>query len=366
MERIQQQVQEFQTTLDGKGYGHLGLGVAGALMLFVFCPMSIVAVAASYWTQSQEMHGYEMSIKVSLWKVSTSVNGASQSQDVCGDDMSGFDDCGKIYALRCFTVTALLLSLASGVILTWGFTRFSKLDASMSRKMQMIGVSLSAVVLLWDFLCICIAASVDASESSLNGAGFIFLILELLFVSVATALVACVLTRWSTQNKDAGETRVVQVGARSHSDASSGSHPNLLTVVCTAPQDKGPSPKDARRQGRVDSPAPQWAALSPKMQTLNLPVKERSVEEESLPNANTETPSTNMPQQANEAPLRLSEVEEVEEKDLEAPLSAGVAKDGEGVTEAETSIGRNVATAEGQAQDIDRLLAQAATLEAAS
>jgi len=362
MERIQQRVQKFQTTLDGKGYGHLGLGVAGALMLIVFCPMSIVAVAAPYWTQSQETQGRKVRSKASLWQVSTSVemNGAYAFQDqaMCGDDMSGFDDCGKIHAVRCFAVTALLLSLASGIILALGFARFSKLEASTVRTIQILGVSLCAVVLLWDLLCICIAASVDLSaEFSLNGAGFIFLILELLFVGVATALVAYVMTRGSTQNKAAGEARVVQVGVRSHSDASSESQPTLLTVMCTAPQDKGPSPK-----ARQSSPAPQWA--SPKMQTLNVPQEEeRGVEEDSLPVANTETPSANMPQQANEAPLRLSDVEEADEKDLETSVPAGVAGVGESATEAETS---NVAVAEGNEKDVDDLLAQVAAVEAAS
>merc|ERR1712224_201482 len=98
--------------------------------------------------------------------------------------------------------------------------------------------------------------------------------------------------------------RVVQIGARSHSDVSrSDSQPTLLTVMCTAPQDKGPLQK-APLPAQQSRAAPQWAGLSPKMQTLNVPKEENGVEEESLPNVNTETSSANVPQQANEAPLK--------------------------------------------------------------
>jgi len=93
------------------------MGVAAGLMLFVFCPMSIVAVAANYWTLSTEVSGATMSAKASLWEISlsTEVQGASSesSMTMCSDEMSAFDDCGKIDAIRFFLITALLLSLAS-------------------------------------------------------------------------------------------------------------------------------------------------------------------------------------------------------------------------------------------------------------
>jgi hypothetical protein len=218
---LDMQVQHLQNTLNPKGYGHLGMGVAGALMLFVFCPMTIVAMAAPYWTSSAEINGYTMSSQASLWKisVSTDIKGVSgdQDTDMCGDQMNGFDECGKIHAVRFFAITALLFSLASGMTLVVGFLPALKPSADLRRTMLLVGLSFSSAVLLCDFLGMCIAASVSMTgESKLNGAGFVFLILKLPFVGVATALVACTLTRWSTKNvtmaAGAVDTQVAKVG----------------------------------------------------------------------------------------------------------------------------------------------------------
>jgi len=230
MQTINTRTLQLQSTLDAKGYGHLGLGIAAALMLFVFCPMSIVAVAAPYWTASMEMRGHSMSVSASLWKasVSTEINGVSADQDtdICGDQSNGDDECGKIHAVRFFTIMALLLSLASGVILTVGFLPALKPSAALRRKLSLVGVSFCSAVLLCDFLGMCIAASVSMTgESTLNGAGFVFLILELLFVGAATALVACTLTMWSTKVVTMGATPVVEIG-KSHAGDSS---PTLLS-----------------------------------------------------------------------------------------------------------------------------------------
>jgi len=227
-------VQHLQSLLDAKGdYGHLGMGVAGGLMLFVFCPMSIVAVAAPYWTASAEMQGHSMSIQVSLWKSSTEINGASADQALCGDEMSGFDECGKIHAVRFFTIMALLLSLASGAILAVGFSPALKPSAALRRKMSLVGASFCSATLLCDFLGMCIAASVTVQgESSLNGAGFVFLILELLFVGAATALVACTLTRWSTKVVTMNAAPVVEIGQSQAGDKS----PTLLSSPQTGTQ----------------------------------------------------------------------------------------------------------------------------------
>jgi hypothetical protein len=254
METINTRVQQFQKALNSKGCGHLGMGVAGALMLLVFCPMSIVAVAAPYWTSSSEMLGNKVNFQASLWKASTSteIMGKSVDQDVdmCGEEMKDFEDCGKIHAVRFFRITALLLSLVSGVILTVGFLHVLKPSAGLRRKLPIVGVSLSAAVLLCDILSICIAASVEMQgESKLNGAGFVFLILELLFASGATALVVCTLTRWSakaeTADAAAGETPAVKVGK---SDSEANKSPRLMSSAQNGAQK--PSTKDS------NTPAP--------------------------------------------------------------------------------------------------------------
>jgi hypothetical protein len=167
-------------------------------MLFVFCPMSIVAVVAPYWTSSAEMQGRSMSVAASLWKFSVSDD--HQDVDICGHDVNDFEECDKIHALRLFTITALLLSLASGMTLVVGFSQALKPSADLRRKLSLVGASISAAVLLCNLLSIYIATSVEMTgESKLNGAGFVTLRLELLFVSAATAVVVCTLTRWSTK-----------------------------------------------------------------------------------------------------------------------------------------------------------------------
>lgn len=218
---LDSRVQQIQSTLKSKGYGHLGMGVAGALMLFAFCPMSIVAVSAPYWTSSVEMQGRSMSSQASLWKVSvsTEIKGKSVDQDVdlCGDEMAGFNDCGKIEALRFLTIVALLLSLASGVVLVAEFSRVMNPSADLRRKLSLAGVSTAALASLCDFLGMCIGASVEMTgEAKPNGAGFVFLVLTVPFAGAATALVVCTLTIWSTKAEEADapavETPVVKVG----------------------------------------------------------------------------------------------------------------------------------------------------------
>lgn len=348
-QQLRQAVEQFQTSLDEKDYGHLGMGAAGALMLFVFCPMSIVAVAAPYWKSSTEMQGpmniaASVSTSVSLWQASTSteMNGVSADTDVgmCSDEMSGFDDCGKIHAIRFFTISAVLLSLASGLTLTLGFSNRLKPSAALRRKMSVLGVSLSAVVLLWDFLSLVIVATVEVSpDMNLSGAGFVFLILELLFVTAATVLVTLTLTRWSSRgaSSKAAETRVIQIGKsndnmlfssrKSPSDASPSSQPQsqptLLTqVVCSSP-----------------STTPKPSSSTPKGSAGNAPGKEEA-EAESVPEnvepARKATPMhLNAPEQGQGfergfsmttrgGTLKLDDVQEVDEKNLESSVPATV------------------------------------------
>merc|ERR1712087_83633 len=117
---------------------------------------------------------------------------------MCGDEMQGFEECGKIQAIRFFTVTALLLSLAAALILCICFFNPPKLSAVMRRRMFIIGVCHAVVVLAWNFLSLCIAGSVQMSEEyELNGAGFVSVILEFLLVGIAVMLSVLSATRWS-------------------------------------------------------------------------------------------------------------------------------------------------------------------------
>merc|ERR1712048_685007 len=136
MEVVHQKIQQLQGRVDRMGCGHLGIAAAGALMLFVACPMSVVAVASPYWTGSEETLGATISSSASLWTVSTIAegNGATSERDtdMCGDAAQNNDvnslnaDCGKIDAARFFTVTTLLLALTSAVVLLVSFSPATK------------------------------------------------------------------------------------------------------------------------------------------------------------------------------------------------------------------------------------------------
>jgi len=207
---VTEKVHAWQKALTAKGYAHLGLGVAAGLMFFAFCPMSIVAVASPYWTQSSEVPGATISAKASLWKISlsTEVQGSSSESelDMCSDEMQAFDDCGKIDAMRFFLITALLLSLASGCCFAVAFSPKLNPTAGLRGKMSIAGVSLAAVALFWDFLSVCLAASIDMTDSySLNGVGFVFLVLELFLVASAIVLAVCTLTLWSAASQPGAE-----------------------------------------------------------------------------------------------------------------------------------------------------------------
>lgn len=219
-------LQQWQNSLDAKNYGSLCTGAAGALMCIVFCPMSIVAIATPYWTYSEEAQGKEVSSKASLWKVFVSVElqGMSSESEIsmCSDEMSSFDDCGKIDAIRFFLISALLLSMASAILLILSFSPVLSTE-SLRRKMSLGGVSLAAVVLLWAFLAVCIAGSVDMPDNyNLNGVGFIFLVLELFFVVAALALGGHALRVSSSS------TTVVQIGVADARKPPESSPPTLM------------------------------------------------------------------------------------------------------------------------------------------
>lgn len=188
-----QRTQHLQNTLEAKHYGHLSIGCAAALMLVVFCPMSMIAVGGAYWTHSIDAHGTTVSTSVSLWTVSTLMETRGESKhsemDMCGENLQDFDDCGKIHALRFFTITTLLSSLASSSMLIAAFSPFLKDKPWLREKILLAGASVAGCVCLWNFLSICIAAGVDMGDSyNLSGAGFVCIILDLLFVILALAL----------------------------------------------------------------------------------------------------------------------------------------------------------------------------------
>jgi len=111
--------------------------------------------------------------------------------------------------------------------------------------MSIAGVSLGAVALVWDFLSVCLAASVDMTDGyNLNGAGFVFLVLELFLVTLAIVLAVCAMTRWSaTTQLGAESTHVGAVTAQPPTSASS-TQPTLLTVsAANASADNGSASK---------------------------------------------------------------------------------------------------------------------------
>jgi len=244
-----EKIQEREVAIDGKGCGRLGTGIAGIVMLFVSCG-SIVACSCPYWKLSTAFEVGLMTVKASdsdlitvkasLWDVSISkkISGACAVSELgfvecgknsstmqpfdecevvrckdgccvdarirmCGDKMQGFDECGKIHAIRFFVITALLLSLASAncfLGLSLPYLR-AKCTAATLEKMTIAGKGLASVVLLWSFLGTCIAASVNMQTggaslsgaldrrfrslllavhvSSLSGAGFLSLFLQI-------------------------------------------------------------------------------------------------------------------------------------------------------------------------------------------
>merc|ERR1719498_2285690 len=79
------------------------------------------------------------------------------------------------------------------------FFKLSMLSTTaLQRKATLAGFGMAAAALMAVFLGICLAASIEMQEGySLNGAGFVFLVLELFFVMLAIGLVVYML-RYST------------------------------------------------------------------------------------------------------------------------------------------------------------------------
>merc|ERR1739848_796118 len=92
---------------------------------------------------------------------------------------------GKIHALRFFTISAMVLSLASALSLTFTFLPFVGdkpvemfLPSCIRGKLLKCGENFAIVAGFYNLLGTTIAASVDMQEGyTLNGAGFVFLVL---------------------------------------------------------------------------------------------------------------------------------------------------------------------------------------------
>merc|ERR1712139_24165 len=111
-----------------------------------------------------------------------------------------------------------------------GFFPCLKPTAALRRKLSIVGVSLATLALLLVFLSVCIAISIKMQDSySLNGAGFVFLVMELFFVILAHQLVICTLTLWSAPTA-ATETVIVGAQKAQSQAAQDGAH-TLPTLV---------------------------------------------------------------------------------------------------------------------------------------
>merc|ERR1740121_2042528 len=107
--------------------------------------------------------------------------------DMCGDEKHGFDECGKVHAVRFFTITALLLSLSSAVLFLFGYLPVLTAKPALRSIAVKAGAGVAVTIFLLNFLSICIVASIEMPNAwySANGSGFVFLILELLLISLA-------------------------------------------------------------------------------------------------------------------------------------------------------------------------------------
>lgn len=196
---MQNHFNRIQGLAHAKDAGHVGIAVAGAIMLFVACPMDVVIVAAPHWKSSRSIGGHSASIEASLWSVSSTVEVGSSTSDtsknMCGDDMENSElSCGHIHAVRFFLVTALFLSLGAAASLLLAFVPVSNAMRERRPTLQIAGWCLACTVLMERFLSICLLASAGMPEPlSLSGAGFVFLVMSLFLVVGATVIILLVL-----------------------------------------------------------------------------------------------------------------------------------------------------------------------------
>lgn len=230
MGAAQERFQKAQNFAVERDAGHVGIAIAGAIMAFLACPMSIVAISAPYWSGSATVHSITISYTASLWSVSTSVeaapSSAEQSVGMCSDEMKGSSmDCGKIHAVRFFQVAAMLTAMASATVLLIAFSPIVKTKREQRPMLYFVAVCVAGATLFWHFLSFCVVASVDMPQPySLNGAGFVFLILLPLLSIAAIVIVVLVLRR---EDPKVSTTPVVAIEAKPDSGEKI---PNLLEV----------------------------------------------------------------------------------------------------------------------------------------
>merc|ERR1712113_1315057 len=175
-----------------------------------------------------DMHGMTVTSSATLWTISMTTEGqgtsVEQDVDMCGDNMQKSEDddsCGKIEAVRFFTICTLLLALAAAAVLLVAFSPTCREKPDLRSKLCLAGGCLTSLALLWNFLGVCIAANVNIKGNSLTGAGFVSLVLSLFLIVAAFVLIVLVRTRWSA-------TPIVVVGTSSDMQ---------LSPVSTVPQE---------------------------------------------------------------------------------------------------------------------------------
>jgi hypothetical protein len=169
---------------------------------------------------------------------------------MCGDEVQGFDECGKIHAVRFFTISALLLSLASAAALLIGYSPVLKAKPALRWNVLLVGTSLAVTTLLLNFLGVCVVASVDMAESGYNqnGAGFFFAILSWLLFTPAIVLSILAVRLTSS-------TRLVEINACIE-EARTSKQP-------TTPYGSGPSKGDADATSRPTLISSTMQSLAP-------------------------------------------------------------------------------------------------------
>jgi hypothetical protein len=182
---------------------------AGVVMGLTCFPLSILSIFLSYWHASSDV----ASSSLTLWKVSTTfqMNGdtVEQENDMCSSmlrttkdpETQEFDDCTKIEVLRFITISAALMSLISSMMIIGGFSQMFSFDRAVQRNVSRIGLILASAVFVWALIGLCIAASVDFSNASLNGAGFMCLVGELLTLLLASAILSNAIIRRPTDSQ---------------------------------------------------------------------------------------------------------------------------------------------------------------------
>merc|ERR1719159_687723 len=106
-----------------------------------------------------------------------------------------FDDCAKIEVLRFITISAALMSLIFSMMIITVFCRVFSFDLAVQRNVSRLGWVLAAAVFVWALIGLCISATVDFPNATLNGAGFMCLVGELLTSLLATAILGAMIRR---------------------------------------------------------------------------------------------------------------------------------------------------------------------------